>query len=235
MKTDDPATLDIPTETYWIAKYPITNAQFVKFIEAGGYDERRWWTDAGWATQQKGRRVERPLAGKEWNGAEQPVVAVSWYEAVAFCLWLNEMTVGTAFSPSGTPQIMLPTEAQWQYAAQGNDGRNYPWGNDWDDTRCNNSANPCYNNATTPVIEYAGKEKGDSPFGVVDMAGNVWEWCLTDYDKGINDCSRDANNYILKGGSFYMSEHNLRAANRSWNMPGYGDLSYGFRVARSLK
>nr|MCU0499744.1 SUMF1/EgtB/PvdO family nonheme iron enzyme [Anaerolineae bacterium] len=125
MKTDESVTLTIPTERYWIAKYPLTNAQFRLFMDAGGYREERWWTTAGWEARLKGwdwdatarKLVEtgkpwiepRYWQNSQWNGAEQPVVGVSWYEAIAFCLWLSEVT---------GEQICLPTEAQWQYAAQ---------------------------------------------------------------------------------------------------------------------
>src|SRR5690606_8543992 len=123
----------------------------------------------------------------QWNGADYPVVGVSWYEAVAFCRWLSEAT-GEA--------ITLPTEEQWQYAAQGDDGRKYPWGDEWDCTRCNNSVEPCHSDGTTPVRQYEGP--GDSPFGVVDMSGNVWEWTLTEYESGVNDLD-GANNRVIRG------------------------------------
>ena len=182
-------TLAIPTARYWIAKYPVTNAQFRLFIEAGGYRTQRWWTTAGWEQrQQAGWTQPRFWTDSDWNGDEQPVVGVSWYEAVAFCLWLSEAT---------GEKVMLPTEAQWQYAAQGDDGRAYPWGERWDGRRCNNGEDGI--GTTTPVRQYEGK--GDSPFGVVDMAGNVWEWCLTDYDDGTNDMNSDATSRVLRGGS----------------------------------
>ena len=141
MKTDkENVTLQIPTETYWMGKYPVTNAQFVKFVEAGGYNTERWWTKEGWQKRAEGWHYDsgwkpsgtpwtQPLYwdDSKWNGEEQPVVGVSWFEALAYCQWLSETLVGTAFLPSGQ-QITLPTEAQWQYATQGTDGRTYPWG-----------------------------------------------------------------------------------------------------------
>ncbi|MCB0074494.1 MAG: SUMF1/EgtB/PvdO family nonheme iron enzyme, partial [Caldilineaceae bacterium] len=160
---------------------------------------------------------------KQWNGAEQPVVGVSWYEAVAYCRWLSDKT-GQA--------IMLPTEAQWQYAAQGNDGREYPWGNEWDCKRCNNSVKPCDSNVTTTVTAYEGQ--GDSPFGVVDMAGNVWEWCLTQYNSGSNDLN-GTDVRVLRGGSWYNNNaFNFRATYRSWLNPRNWLGDRGFRVALSF-
>ena len=126
---------DVPA--FAIAKYPLTNAQYAKFIEAGGYQEQQWWTAAGWEAREQGwawiDREWKPTGNPwteprywqdgKWNGAEQPVVGVSWYEAVAFCRWLSQV--------SGE-NVTLPTEQQWQRAAQGNDDRVYPWGNEWD-------------------------------------------------------------------------------------------------------
>jgi len=224
METDEASvTLAIPTARYWIGKYPVTNAQYAKFIEAGGYRERRWWTDAGWAARQENDWTEpRFWDDGRFNGAEQPVVGVSWYEAVAFCRWLSDVT---------GEKIMLPTEAQWQYAAQGGDGRAYPWGNEWDCTRCNNSASPCDSHATTPVRQYEGK--GDSPFGVVDMAGNVWEWCATAYGTG-SDALDGTDVRVLRGGSWVnIYPVNLRAAVRYRLIPDDRYSNDGFRCARS--
>jgi hypothetical protein len=179
--------------TFDIAKYPVTNAQFARFIEAGGYKNKNWWTDAGWEVRNKHKWIEpRYWNDSEWNGALQPVVGVSWYEAVAFCLWLSHET-GLS--------IMLPTDQQWQRAAQGDDGRSYPWGNGWDSSRCNNNVDSKGIGITTPVIQYEGKNKGDSYFDVVDMAGNVSEWCRTMYPTGSNDIS-GTDNRVLFGGSW---------------------------------
>lgn len=231
--------IEIPKKGYRIAKYPVTNAQFATFIEAGGYKQQKWWTQAGWEAKAKGWARNsskstweetgtawtqpRYWTDSQWNGAEQPVVGVSWYEAVAFCLWLSDVT---------GENIMLPTEDQWQYAAQGDDGRDYPWGNDWDCKRCNNSVKPCNSNVTTPVRQYEGK--GDSPFGVVDMAGNVWEWCLTDYNNKTNDMNSYAAYRVLRGGSWYGNFTDLfRCDCRGRLNPHNGVYGDGFRVSCS--
>lgn len=210
-------------EPFFIAKYPLTNAQFKPFMEAGGYKEKKWWTDTGWEACQKDKWTEpRYWQDSQWNGAEQPVVGVSWYEAVAFCRWLSDQT---------EQKIMLPTESQWQYAAQGNDGRNYPWGKDWDCKRCNNSVKPCDSNVTTPVTAYEGQ--GDSPFGVVDMAGNVWEWCLTQYESGSNDLD-GTNVRVLRGGSWdNVNSDIFRVSARDRSFPGFRYNFGGFRLALS--
>src|SRR5690606_28098079 len=107
---------EIPKKGYSIAKYPVTNAQFAKFIDAGGYNTERWWTTEGWQKRAEGWHYDdgwkasgtpwtepRYWNDSKWNGATQPVVGVSWFEAVAFCLWLSETT---------GEKIMLPTEEQ---------------------------------------------------------------------------------------------------------------------------
>ncbi len=215
-------TFNVPA--FMIAKYPVTNVQYAQFMEAGGYHERRWWTEAGW--QQK--EADHWTQSRYWeddcfNEPEQPVVGVSWYEAVAFCQWLSE---------SSGEAIMLPTEQQWQRAAQGDDGREYPWGgNKWDGARCNNSVSPNDSHQTTLVRQYEGR--GDSPFGVVDMAGNVWEWCRTVYETGSDELN-GTDVRVLRSGSWfnYYSEW-FRAAYRSWFQPQFRVINLGFRCARS--
>lgn len=207
-----------------MAKYPVTNAQFRLFVEAGGYRERRWWTDAGWASRDRERwTAPRHWDDAKWNRDEQPVVGVSWYECMAFCQWLSEQT---------GESIMLPSEAQWQFAAQGSDRRTYPWGNTWDGSWCNNNVDGKGRGTTTSVRQY--ESKGDSPFGVVDMAGNVWEWCLTDYDSGINSVTNKARHNVLRGG--YWNADNLdqfRCGFRDGNIPHGRNSSWGLRLACS--
>ena len=133
---------------------------------------------------------------------------------------------------------MLPTEQQWQRAAQAlPDGRDsgyiYPWGNDWDCKRCNNSEPPCDSDATTPVTQYEGEDKGDSPCGVVDMAGNVWEWCRTAYSSGSQELDETDVRRVLRGGSFDFSSNALRSADRYRYGPGLEYYGFGFRCVRS--
>lgn len=205
---------------FLMAKYPITNAQFARFIEAGGYHEQRFWTEAGWQKREEnGWTAPRYWQDSKWNGAEQPVVGVSWYEAIAFCQWLSETTGA---------EITLPTETQWQYAAQDDDGRAYPWGAAWDASRCNTREDGP--GKTTPVRQYEGQ--GDSPFGVVDMAGNVFEWCLTEYESGDNENISSTARRVLRGGSWNDNQYFARAACRRGLNPDSRLLNFGFRVVR---
>jgi formylglycine-generating enzyme required for sulfatase activity len=136
---------------------------------------------------------------------------------------------------------MLPTEEQWQYAAQGDDGREYPWGNEWDGSKCNNAVSgewfgflkskpEGHGKQTTLVTAYEGK--GDSPFGVVDLAGNVWEWCLTEYESGSNDLNR-TNVRVRRGGSWdnYFMDY-FRVSARGRISPDVRNILIGFRLAR---
>jgi len=207
-----------------IAKYHVTNAQYRVFVEAGGYRERKWWTDAGWAAREREKWTEpRYWSDYKWNGNEYPVVGVSWYEAVAYCLWLSE-ALGE--------KIMLPMEDQWQYAAQGDDKRAYPWGNTWDGSRCNNRVGGQGIGKTTPVRQYEGK--GDSPFGVVDMAGNVWEWCVTDYETKDNDITMNSKYNVLRGGSWFNDATDyFRCDDRFGDTPHNFFGNRGFRFVLS--
>jgi len=157
---DEDRVVDV--EAFQIAQYPITNTQYTLFIDADGYNTRDYWTDVGWEL----RTEEDWTIPNDWElhstRDDCPVIGISWYEAMAFCAWLSEKADDT---------ITLPTEAQWQWAAQGDDGRDYPWGGDWDAKRFNVWESKI--NKVTPVQKYAGV--GNSPFGVIDMSGNCWE------------------------------------------------------------
>lgn len=220
-------TIKIEVETYTIdgfaiSKYPITNAQFQVFVDAtDGYSRSRWWDFSGNALDW---RLEDEYSQKStFEGADHPRTNVAWYEAVAFCRWLSVKT---------GQKIMLPTEQQWQRTAQGNDERVYPWGEHWDGSKCNNSVDPFSSKSTSPVNQYEGK--GDSPFGVVDMVGNVWEWCLTDYETGNNELGEDAISYVLRGGSWLNTEKSAYSCNyRKDAVPDDGYYNEGFRICRS--
>ena len=159
-------TLELPA--YWIGKTEVTNAQFRPFVEGDGYSNQAYWTEAGWAWRQENNRTKpRYWDDPQWNGETQPVVGVTWVEAVAYVRWLSAQT-GMEFR--------LPTEAEWEKAARGTDGRIWPWGNAWAEGPANTSEAGL--NTSTPVGQYPA---GASPYGALDMAGNVREWCATVY------------------------------------------------------
>jgi formylglycine-generating enzyme required for sulfatase activity len=215
--------IEIPGKGYSIGKYPVTNAQYAKFIEAGGYQTLRWWPGSARLVQKLEKWQEpRYWQDDTWNGADYPVVGVSWFEAIAFCTWLSEKT---------GEKITLPTDEQWKYAARGDDNRVYPWGNDWDCERCNNSVAPCASDTTTPVTHYEGT--GNSYFGVVDMVGNVWEWCLNEYQ---NELDPSTQTYIVLGGSWYAaSTPYFSLLHTGWYYGLKRSNDYGFRLVRNDK
>lgn len=218
-------------EAFAIARTPITNAQFAAFVAAGGYDEPAWWTAEGWAARLKESWTEpRYWTDRDWGRAAYPVVGVAWHEALAYARWLSAQTGAT---------ITLPTEAQWQRAAQGDDGREYPWGDRLpDDSLCNWNRDL---DETSPVEAYPA---GASPYGVLDMSGNVWEWCLSawqdedDADEMTGGNDRGAK--VLRGGAWSSdSSLSLRAANRNATDPNtrqpphVRDTRYGFRLVKA--
>jgi formylglycine-generating enzyme required for sulfatase activity len=135
---------------YYIAKMPITNTQYLAFVDATFRQIPKHWEPG------------KPPAGKE----QHPVVNVSWHDGMAYCQWLRERT-GRAYA--------LPSEAEWEKAARGTDGRIYPWGDEWDPTRCNTTESGRY--GTTPVGRFS--PQGDSPYGCVDMAGRICKLVIT--------------------------------------------------------
>ncbi len=137
---------------------------------------------------------------------------ISWHNAIAFCKWAD---------------LQLPTEEEWEKAARGTDGRNYPWGNnDPTDKLCNFNRNV---GGTTPVGKYS--PQGDSPYGCMDMSGNVWEWCLNKYETSTETTIDDSGDRrVLRGGSWIDRQDLARAAYRYNFFPDFRSSNYGFRV-----
>lgn len=222
-KTDTGTVFSLPA--FEIGKYPITNAQFAKFIEAGGYSNDIWWTQAGIVHRDEEQWIQpRFWQDTAFMGDDKPVVGISWYESIAFSLWLSHVT---------GEQISLPTEQQWQRAAQGNTKQIFVWGNHWDGRLCNHNVNKEGVGQPSSVRQYEGK--GDSPFGVVDMAGNIWEWCLTLFETGSHDI-HEIGARCLRGASWSNTVIDYyRAINRNWGTPDFWFDSGGFRIVREIK
>lgn len=211
--------VDVPA--FWMAKYPITNAQFGLFVDDGGYQNEQWWTKEG-LKKLKAEGWDKPALwdSSKWNGDDYPVVGVSWYEAIAFCIWLRHQ--------SGE-KVMLPNDAQWQRASSGDMNLLYPWGQDWNENFCNNNVKPNVGTRTMPVTHF--EQAFTSPYKVVDMAGNIFEWCLTIYHNGKDDLENSTTR-IARGGSWHHDiASQFTTTFRSRNYP-YRRYSFlGFRIA----
>ncbi len=212
---DEQPQHEVNLPAFSIARVPITNAQYALFVQATGHAPPEHWRNG---------RVPR---GKELH----PVVNVSWYDAMAYCRWLSEVT---------GKRITLPSEAEWEKAARGADGRIYPWGNTFEAGRCNSGELGLGD--TTPVGIFPA---GASPYGVLDLSGNVWEWTRSLWGKDWGkpdfgypydpidgrenlDASRDVAR-VLRGGSF--DDLSLaRAAPRNRLFPNFRHWYHGFRV-----
>lgn len=217
---------------YYIMRYPVTNAQYLQFIQDTGHRQPLFWTEGAFP------------AGKE----NHPVVGVSFRDAVAFCKWAGEKT---GFL------VRLPSEPEWEKAARGSDARLYPWGNDWKPGVCNTSE--AKSNGTSSVGQYS--PAGDSPYGVAEMGGNVQEWCSSlfgpyPYDPTdgretlvydlegkellprqsemgttsvIESMEAGLGKTVIRGGSWRESKHQARCAYRSWSAPMHRSDDTGFR------
>jgi formylglycine-generating enzyme required for sulfatase activity len=206
---------------YWIGRYPVTNEAYREFIEGGGYQTRAHWTEAGW-NWKRDRAQPGYWTDAKYNDPQQPVVGVTWYEAAAYCRWLSER--------AGV-EVKLPSEAEWEKAARGTDGRIYPWGDAFDANKCNTGESGI--GEPTPVGAYS--PQGDSPYGCADMAGNVWEWCATKWENSYKDYKGDDDPEVsalrvLRGGSFDDDPRRARCACRAFDPPRDFWSDFGFRV-----
>jgi formylglycine-generating enzyme required for sulfatase activity len=220
--------------SYQLSKYPITVAQFESFITAGGYEDKRWWTPAGWRWRERNEIAGPGKYGLPFDVATHPVAGVSWYEAQAFANWLTQVYRECGVIDAAS-WIALPSEAEWERGARGGDARRYPWGSDWDANRAN--CREAGIGATSAVGCFPG---GRSPYGIEEMSGNVWEWTRSKYVKypykaDMRESSEGDEARVLRGGSWRADYPGLfRAAVRCWVVSWYRGGGIGFRcVVRS--
>jgi hypothetical protein len=197
---------------FLISRHPVVNDQYRVFVRDGGYDDghrrdSRWWSTDGRRWLKK-EQVREPAYWRNarWNAPNQPVVGVSFWEAEAFCRWAGGR---------------LPSELQWEAAARGLQGHEYPWGDTWEDGICNSREAGL--GVTSPVGLFPRSRS--KPYGLEDMAGNVWEWCADFYDRKESGSLR-----VVRGGSWYGGAGIARAASRSGLHPDGRINGIGFRV-----
>jgi hypothetical protein len=193
-------------EPFWLSKYPVTTSQYAQFLQDGGYSRPESWSDEGWQWVES-QRVAIPAHWRdpEFNAPNQPVVGVSWWEAEAFCRW-----AGGA----------LPTEQQWEAAARGPEGLVYPWGDEWEDDICNSDEAQLGGTSAVGIFP-----RDESPFGLKDMVGNVWEWCADSWG---------GSDRVSRGGGWAFDAEDCRAAFRYWVGPSRRLDDLGFRLARTV-
>jgi formylglycine-generating enzyme required for sulfatase activity len=244
---------------YWLGKHPVTVGQFREFTDQIGYVTDAEKGQGSWQFWE-GRWVVR-MNGNWKNpyfeqGEDHPVVSISWNDAAAFCKWLSERT-GVTFK--------LPTAAQWEKGARGTDQRVYPWGNEIPDgTRANyadinfwkkygdsRKADKTVDDGFTETSPVGSFPAGASPYGLLDMAGNVWEWCYDVYDENYYSLSPSKNPFgppdtgqpdqerVNRGGGSWTDRsghitpeggHNLRSAARTGDEQNSSDDHMGFRL-----
>jgi formylglycine-generating enzyme required for sulfatase activity len=208
---------------YWIGKTPVTFAQFGAFVKATGYQtaaeknkDDSTWKDPNGERARKGGGFMVII-----NNENAPVVCVNWYDVIAFCTWTSE-TTGMKFG--------LPSEAEWEKAARGTDGRIYPWGNIWD------SGKACtFEGGNKTKSSVGSYPKGVSPYGALDMAGNVKEltrslskpYPYNPQDGRENMQSDDMR--ISRGGSWFQDKYFARCAFRGREIPDMASFELGFR------
>ncbi|MCL4203062.1 MAG: SUMF1/EgtB/PvdO family nonheme iron enzyme [Pirellulaceae bacterium] len=211
---------EVYLDAYCIARYPVTVGQYGQFVEDEGYQDERWWTAGGFGEYSEPDEWERQVAYPS-----RPVVRVSWWEAKAFCAWAG---------------FRLATEAEWERAARGPEGRKYPWGDDpIDEQRANyakaigqpNIGHP------TPVGIYP---LGSTAEGICDLAGNAWEWCEDGFAEYTVESvanphgNPEGSDRVLRGGCWAGGAEYCRAAYRNGGVPSNRYVNLGFRLARTV-
>ena len=215
-RDDEKPQHTIYLDGYWIDRTEVTNAQYHKCVEAGLCREAECWDD------------------ESYHAPNEPVMCVKWDDAWTYAAWVDGR---------------LPTEAEWEKAARGTDGRIYPWGDEFDGTRLNYCDRNCgeiwkdtgADDGHARVAPVGSYLSGVSPYGALDMVGNVAEWVADWYDEGYYVRSRVRNpqgpgagdDRVAPGGCYANDTSLVRCASRDWGFPDYGYPFTGFRLVVS--
>ena len=210
-KDENETVHEVTLSEYWLARFPVTVDQYLLYLRDSGEEKSEDW--------EQYNRV-----------GNHPVVEVSWHDAGKYCNWLTRKLKDKGWAPKrkdGGPvvdfNIILPTEAQWEYGARGDDGRIYPWGDKIDPERANYGDGQI--SGTSPVGVYP---KGLSFFELADMSGNVWEWCK-------DESGKSGEIRALRGGAWDDSAGYCRAAQRDGIPPELRYYDVGFRLACQVR
>ncbi|MGB4976724.1 MAG: SUMF1/EgtB/PvdO family nonheme iron enzyme, partial [Anaerolineae bacterium] len=241
-------------QRFWIARYPVTNAQYRRFMEDHGYERSEFWSQDGWAwrtgtyeTKETNKNnlnwlAQRPSELRDqpysWDDRERsnpicPVVGITWFEAQAYATWLDRQLTelrladGRRLLKPPRYALRLPTEMEWERAARGTDGWEYPWGEPFDSVHCNTDANDPEGKIGIGATVVCTYPSGASPTGAWDMSGNVWEWTNSLY-------SRQEPFPVVRGGSWGGSPRYARCAVRLRYVPDFFYDYFGVRVVVSL-
>jgi formylglycine-generating enzyme required for sulfatase activity len=243
--SDEMPQHEINMDSFYIDKYEVTNGEFSKFVLATGYRTDAEKEGFGYIVAWEDKTVMKQVYGADWQHPvgrnsdisgkmDYPVVQVSWNDATSYVKWAGKS---------------LPTEAQWEKACRGTDARVYPWGNIWNDNYCNNwnlnifylmDLMPDYFNGRG-ILPGGKITSGASPYGVMDMSGNVWEWCYDFYGKDYykNSPSQnpqgpdEGNTRVLKGGPwYYINPAYFRTAARFEIQQNFRSSFIGFRCIK---
>ena len=220
----------VEIDAFYLSKFEITNREWKKFRDDPGYDDPKFWPGGRVVARDQVPYWTQPNnhGGGTPGSDDYPVIGVNWDAATAYCAWLSAKT---------GRRYRLPTEAEWEKAARGTDGRQYPFGPTIDRNRANFVGAQAFD-TVRPVGSYGD---GASPYGAFDMAGNVMEWCQDWYDRDYYAVSPRSNPQgpatgayrVVRGGSFFVEASDLRTTARSAAWPSFqGHRMIGFRPVR---